>query len=120
MTTADWIRHAAIWAGFMGQTVFIISYVSTRWWVHWVTRSLMFKSAAMWLLLALTVYRYTLRYLSSQPPWVTPSGPDTLGDDTEAALYVLVAVAIIVQAGALLRERSRSRILRGLPPAHHS
>lgn len=105
MSTADWVRHASIWAAFLGQLVYVVGYASTRWWVHWLTRSMMLKSGVLLLLLGLTCWRYGVRYLSDVPVLSTETW--SVQGAAESVLYIALSVAVWGQAVALIREVRR-------------
>lgn len=114
MNDVDWIRHAAIFAAFVGQTGFIVTYATRPWWIYWVTRSLMLKSVGLELLIGLTAVHYALRYTSDDPPWLRPSDPVDARLIAEASLCWVIVIGIFAQWISLIAEIRHDWLKRGV------
>lgn len=107
MNRVDWLRHASIFFATIGQIGFVGLWMTRRWWVHWVTRAVMMKSATLLLLLLLASVHYLTQYFSDVPPWKEPSGSADGWDRAEVLCYWLVAAAIWGQFIALILQVHR-------------
>lgn len=81
-----------LWLGCIGQTGFVVTWVTLPWWRHWVGRSLMLKSFSIMAYLDISLVMYYVRTFDG---WPTLS----------AILFTLVVVGIWGQFITLLREK---------------
>lgn len=86
----DWL----LWAAALGQTAFVVTWVTMPWWTHWVGRALMVKSLALMiyldiaLVLARVDYFYGLHLLAT-------------------ILFGFIVIGIYTQLITLLHEATR-------------
>jgi hypothetical protein len=59
-----WATYATIWGGLLGQTLFLGLYATRPWRAYQITKALMLKSIAMWLILLLSSSRLVARGLT--------------------------------------------------------
>lgn len=84
-----------LWVAATGQCLFVVLWVSQRWWVTRVGRALMAKAVALAVILVASLWVY---YRGPLPPWVGRT------------MFAAVALAIVGQFLALLLEVRRARI----------
>lgn len=90
-TVSEWL----LWTAAIGQTGFVVCWVTLPWWTHWVGRALMVKSLALMIYLDIAIvlsnvdYFYGLTLLS-------------------VILFGFVVVGIWSQLVTLLHERFKS------------
>lgn len=97
MTWLD-LAFGALWIAAVAQTLFVVFYMTVRWWRHFVGRALFSKSFALMLLLQLSLVNHYYDYA-----WEL---------QVSALLTCLVAVAIVFQLGALLWQQHLDRDAR--------
>jgi hypothetical protein len=78
-----------LWIATVGQVLFVLVWLTQRWWITWVGRALMFKGAALALILVATLWSY---YRGPLPQWAGRS------------MFGVLAVAIVAQFSALALE----------------
>lgn len=87
-----WVIHLAT----VGQTVFLVLWLSLPWWRAWVGRALMVKSFALWLLLTAAVVSY----------WVDKSHGPYVGESIVIlSTHIAVLIGVWSQVAALGIER---------------
>lgn len=105
MNTIDWLRHAAIFVGCIGQAGFVGLWMTRRWWMHWVTKAVMAKSVTLLLLTGVSSVRIIL-----EPPWRDVPGPTDGWEVAIVVCYWLVAAAIWLQFAALIAQVRRDAL----------
>lgn len=82
-----------LWVAAVGQALFVVLWLTQRWWATRVGRALMAKSAALAVILAASLWVY---YRGPLPVWVG------------RAMFAAVTLAIVTQFLALLLEVRRA------------
>lgn len=79
-----------VWTAAVGQTLFLVLFLTERWWTHRIGRALMVKSLSLGLILWATVYA---SYHGPLPLWIG------------RAMFILVTIGILGQFATFLYER---------------
>lgn len=102
-TVNQWATVATIWLGLTGQSIFLALYATRPWREYRITRALMMKSFAFWLIFVLSATRLVTRGLR-------PNVDDSLALIIfQLILDALIVFAIWYQAIALAIEVRQGR-----------
>jgi hypothetical protein len=101
MQSVEFWRTLAICVAAVGQTAFVLLYVTFPWWDSFLGRALFFKSLALCALVDVAVVGrvYDWRY----------------EDQTFVGLYSLMALGILAQLSAFIRVRYRNNVGKQFP-----